>query len=342
MSAPKGVSELSVPADERPKDAAASRAATKEAGTPDRSRRRERRRGWVTITLFLLPAMVLFFLLVLVPIVIAIYTSLFKWNGLGGPPTNFVGLDNFVRLFEDKIFLGDLQRGLILITLSLVIQLPLALAIAMLLNQRMRGRALYRVVFFVPYVLSEVITGVLFTMVFSPTRGLANHVLDLVGLGNLATTWLADPSMVLYSLFLVMTWKYFGFHMILYLAGRQGIPRELTEAAEIDGAGGWKAFWYITLPLLGPTIRISVFLAVIGAVQLFDLVWVLTEGGPIHGSETMAVTMFQQGFKRYQIGYANAISVAMFLISLVFALGYQRYVLRRDTEGAITVMRDQR
>jgi raffinose/stachyose/melibiose transport system permease protein len=130
--------------------------------------------------------------------------------------------------------------------------------------------------------------------------------------------------------------------MILYLAGRQGIPKELTEAAAIDGANGWNQFRYVTLPLLGPTIRISVFLSVIGTIQLFDLVWVLTSGGPVHSSETMAVTMFQFGFKRFQVGYAGAISVAMFIISLIFALGYQRFVLRRDTEGAITTMRDQR
>jgi raffinose/stachyose/melibiose transport system permease protein len=306
------------------------------------SMRRRVLRGWLTITLFLLPALVLFGLLVLVPIVIAAYTSVFKWNGLGGTPTNFVGLDNFRRLAADPIFLGDLWRGLVLIILSVVIQLPLSLAIALLLNQRMRGRAVYRTLFFAPYVLSEVITGVLFTMVFSPNTGLANHLLSLIGLNNVAATWLSDPSTVLYSLFLVITWKYFGFHMILYLAGRQGIPKELTEAAAIDGANPWNQFRYVTLPLLGPTIRISVFLSIIGTIQLFDLVWVLTTGGPVHSSETMAVTMFQFGFKRFQVGYASAISVSMFIISLIFALGYQRFVLRRDTEGAITTMRDQR
>ncbi|OUC90810.1 sugar ABC transporter permease [Streptosporangium minutum] len=267
------------------------------------------------------------------------YTSVFKWNGLGGAPTDFVGAANFGRMFSDEVFLGDLWRGLVLIVLSTTVQLPLALGIAMLLNQRLRGRALYRLLFFAPYVLSEVITGVLFTMILSPDQGVANRLLAVAGLES---AWLSDPSSVMVSLFLVMTWKYFGFHMILYLAGRQGIPEELTEAARIDGATAWEAFRHVTLPLLGPTIRISVFLSVIGAIQLFDLVWVLTGGGPAHSSETMAVTMFQFGFKRYQVGYASAISVVMFVISLVFALGYQRFVMRRDTEGAITVMRDQR
>jgi raffinose/stachyose/melibiose transport system permease protein len=305
--------------------------------------RRRSRTTLVSIVLFLLPALVLFVLLVLVPILIGSYTSLFRWNGLGGPPTDFVGLDNFARLLRDEIFLGDLWHTGVLILLSVGIQLPLALAIAMLLNQKLRGRALFRVLFFVPYVLSEVIAGVLFAMIFSPNRGLANHLFGLVGLESLATNWLADRDVVLFSLFFVMTWKYFGFHMILYLAARQNIPDEIIEAATIDGAGPWQTFRHVTLPLLGPTIRISIFLSVIGTIQLFDLVWVLTNrGGPVHASEMMAVTMVDFGFARTQVGYASAISVAMFLISLVFALLYQRYVMRRDIEGAITGMRDRR
>lgn len=283
----------------------------------------------MAIALFLLPALILFVTLVVTPIVVAGYTSLFKWNGFGGTPTNFIGFDNFARLLADEIFLGDLRRGLILIVLSVALQLPMALGLALLLNQPMRGRAFYRLLFFAPYVLSEVTTGVLFMMVFSPNRGLANQI---------GTLWLADPSLVLYSVFLVISWKYFGFHMILYLAGRQSIPAALTEAATTDGANTWQVFRHITLPLLGPTIRISVFLSIIGAIQLFDMVWVLTGGGPVHGSETMAVTMFHYGFKRYEVGYASAISIVMFIICLVFALLYQRFVLRRDLEGALTTM----
>ena len=313
-------------------------------GSAESATGRGRRRGrrWTAIVLFLLPALVLFGLLVLAPIAVAGYTSVFKWNGFRGLPTNFIGLDNFSRMLKDKVFLGDLKHGLILIVLSVVIQLPLALGIALLLNQKLRGRAMLRLLFFAPYVLSEVIAAVLFTMIFSPNRGLANKILDIFGLESLSTTWLADPKIVLYTLFFVITWKYFGFHMVLYLAGRQNIPDELIESAMIDGAGPWQTFRHITLPLLGPTIRISVFLSVIGTIQLFDMVWVLTAGGPIHSSETMAVTMFEYGFKRSEVGYATAISVAMFVISFIFAILYQRFVMRRDIEGAITGMRDQR
>ncbi|KUN16819.1 sugar ABC transporter permease [Streptomyces antibioticus] len=313
-----------------------------DAPPPDtvRSRGRARRRAlnWLTAVGFQLPALVLFIGLVLLPMLFALYAAFFRWGGFG-MPEDYIGVDNFTDLFDNPVFMGDLWRCLVLVLLTLALQLPFALAMAVLLNQRLRGRAVYRMLFFAPYVLSEAITGVLFSMVFAPDDGLADHLLGSIGLDSLGGEWFADPSWVMATLFIVMTWKYFGFHMMLYLAGLQSVPRELTEAALIDGAGAWQRFRSVTLPLLMPTIRISIFLAVIGAIQLFDLVWVITQGGPDHHSETMAVTMFQYGFKRYQVGYASAISVVMFGICLVFALAYQRFVLRRDLEGATTTMR---
>ncbi|MFI5581621.1 carbohydrate ABC transporter permease [Streptomyces sp. NPDC051822] len=291
--------------------------------------------SWASVAWFLVPALVLFLVFVLAPIVVAVYTGFFKWGGIG-PMDDFVGFANYTKLFDDQVFLGDLGRGLYLIVLSVTVQLPFALFTAVLLNQRLRGRAVYRMLFFAPYILSEVVTAVLFTMIFLPGDGMADHLVGLLGLEGLQGRWFADPSTVMPTLFVVMVWKYFGFHMMLFLAGLQGIPGEILEAASIDGAGAWQRFRHVTLPLLGPTIRISVFLSVIGSIQLFDLVWVMTAGGPNHSSETMAISMFQFGFKRYQVGYASAISVVLFMISLVFSLFYQRYVLRRDLSGAVT------
>ncbi|MFE9562011.1 carbohydrate ABC transporter permease [Streptomyces sp. NPDC006487] len=291
--------------------------------------------SWASVTWFLVPALVLFVVFVLAPIVVAVYTGFFKWGGVG-PLDDFIGFENYARLFRDQVFLGDLRRGLYLIALSITVQLPFALFTAVLLNQRLRGRAVYRMLFFAPYILSEVVTAVLFTMIFLPGAGMADHLAGALGLEGLQGKWLADPSTVMPTLFVVMTWKYFGFHMMLFLAGLQSVPSEVLEAAAIDGAGAWQRFRHVTLPLLGPTIRISAFLSIIGAIQLFDLVWVMTAGGPNHSSETMAISMFQFGFKRYQVGYASAISVVLFMISLVFSLFYQRYVLRRDLSGAVT------
>ncbi|MFV2172226.1 carbohydrate ABC transporter permease [Actinomadura sp. LOL_016] len=322
------------PTSSPPEPAAATR-----GGPPSRRRpvpRGRRLRGWFATTWFLVPALLVFVLFVLIPIAIALYTSFFRWGGFGWPE-EFVGLGNFRELFDDPVFRGDLWRGLVLVVLSVCVQLPFALGTAVLLNQRMRGRAVYRAVFFAPYILSEVIAGVLFGMIFLPGSGLADALIEDVPLvGGLAGTWFSDPGTALPTLFAVMTWKYFGFHMMIYLAGLQGVPKEVLEAAAIDGAGPWKRFRHVTLPLLAPTVRISVFLSVIGAIQLFDLVWVTTGGGPTHSTETMAVSMFQFGFQRYQMGYASAISVVMFAVSLVFSLLYQRFALRRDLQGAMT------
>ncbi|MEU8803672.1 sugar ABC transporter permease [Spirillospora sp. NPDC048819] len=322
---------LSATTDDRPRHAARAprkRGPEASAGT--------RLRGWLASTWFLVPALLLFSCFVLIPILLAFFTSFYKWGGFGFPD-DFIGLDNFRNLAGDEVFRGDLWRGFLLVVLSLVVQLPLALGTAVLLNQRMRGRAVYRAIFFAPYILSEVIAGVLFGIILLPGSGLADTLIeDLPLLGGLAGKWFSDPDTALPTLIAVMTWKYFGFHMMIYLAGLQGIPKEILEAASIDGAGAWRRFRSVTLPLLAPTLRISVFLSVIGSIQLFDLVWVTTTGGPTHSTETMAVTMYEFGFKRYQMGYASAISVAMFLISMVFSLLYQRFALRRDLQGAVT------
>jgi raffinose/stachyose/melibiose transport system permease protein len=295
-----------------------------------RSRRARDRRRWVTIALFLAPALVLYLLLVVAPVVQAMYFSGFRWSGLG-PLDDFVGLENFKRAFGDEVFTGALRHNGVFIALSLVLQLPFALGVALLLNERLRGRGMLRVLFFAPFVLSEVVTGVIWTLMLQP-GGLADAVTPV------DRQWLADPGIVLYTLFVVISWKYFGFHMILYLAGLQQIPRELEEAAAIDGATRRQILRYVTLPLLGPTIRISAFLSIIGAMQLFDLIWVMTGGGPVNASNTMATYMIDWSFKRFQFGYASAVAVIMLVISLLFALLYQRFVLRRDIDGALTSM----
>jgi raffinose/stachyose/melibiose transport system permease protein len=184
-------------------------------------------------------------------------------------------------------------------------------------------------------VLSEATTAVLWLLILQP-GGFVDQVMRAAGLGGLVHPWLADPSIVLYTLFAVVTWKYIGFGIILLLAGLQGIPAELREAAAIDGASAWQTTRRITLPLLGPTIRIWAFLSIIGSLQLFDLPYILTGGGPLNSTSTMVTYMIDHGFHRFQFGYGSAIAVVLFLISFVFSLAYQRFVLRRDTEGALT------
>jgi raffinose/stachyose/melibiose transport system permease protein len=292
------------------------------------------RRAWIAVLPFLLPALILYAVFVLFPIVQAVRFSLFKWNGLA-PLTDFVGLANYERALADPVFLGAISHNFLIIGLSLAIQIPFALGLALVLNRRFRGRAVLRLLFFVPYVISEVITGIVWQLLLQPA-GPVDGAMTAVGLGDLYQPWLADPSTVLLALFVIISWKYFGFHMILLLAGLQAIPRDLEEAAAVDGATRGQAIRYVTLPLLGPTLRVSVFLSMIGALQLFDVVWVTTGGGPVNASNTMATYMIDWGFKRYQLGYGSAIAVILFVLAFILALAYQRYVLRRDLDGAMT------
>jgi raffinose/stachyose/melibiose transport system permease protein len=296
--------------------------------------RRLGRRG--EITLFVAPALVLFLVFVLLPIGQAVYYSLFRWNGIESL-TDYVGLANYRRALDDPAFRSAIWHNTVLVVLSLALQGPLALGLSLLLNQRLRGQSTFRAIFFAPYVISEVVTGVAWLLMLQPD-GLADRSMEAAGLGGLVQLWLADRNMVLYTLFVVITWKYLGFGIVLFLAGLQGIPSELHEAAAIDGASRWQTIRYVTLPLLGPTIRIWAFLAIIGSIQLFDLVWIMTMGGPAHASNTMAVHMIDRGFRRYEFGYGSALAVVLFGISFVCSLAYQRFVLRRDVEGALTGM----
>ena len=295
---------------------------------------RQRSTKWPTVVLFLAPALAIYLLFVFVPVIQAVHYSLFKWNGLE-PLTDFVGIKNYVTAFNSNIFKNAVANNFFVIILSLCVQIPFALGLAVLLNRKFPGRAIFRIIFFLPYVLSEAITGIIFSLMLRP-NSLVDTGMKAAGAGGFIQDWLGDPGFVMITLFIIISWKYFGFHMILLLAGLQGIPKEIEEAVQIDGANRWQAFRYVTLPLIGPTLRVSVFLSMIGALQLFDLVWVITRGGPLGSSNTMAVLMFKSGFTNQQMGYGAAQAVILFVFALILALAYQRFVLRRDIDGAVT------
>lgn len=302
---------------------------------------RRRREGpdWrmrLEIALLSGPALVIFFAFVILPVLIAAYYGFFRWKGYG-PPTDFVGIKNYLTIFADDAFQDALKHNLTIVVLSLVLQGPAAVALALLLNQKMRGRSLVRVLIFVPYVIAEVIVGTGWSLMLQ-TTGAVNGLLDKLGLSGWAVDWLSDRKVAVWSLMLIISWKYIGFAVILFLAGLQSIPEELFEAAAIDGASYWQIQRRITLPLLGPTIRIWAFLSIIGSLQLFDLVYIIWGQyvAQTAGTSTMATYMVATGRDAANYGYGNAVAVVMFMISLVIALIYQRFVLRRDTEGALT------
>lgn len=290
----------------------------------------------VEIALLAGPATIMFVGFVILPVVLAAYYGFYKWQGYG-TPTDFVGLDNYKIIFTDPDFRGVLAHNAFIVIGSLLVQGPIAIILALLLNQRIRGRGLIRVLIFVPYVISEVIVGTGWSLMLS-TSGAVNDLLQAIGLGALRNDWLSNPDIAIWTLLAIISWKYIGFAVILFLAGLQSIPEELFEAAQLDGAGYWQIQRRITLPLLGPTIRIWAFLSIIGSLQLFDLVYIIWGQyiASTAGTSTMATYMVANGRNSGNYGYGNAVAVVIFLISLVIALVYQRFVLRRDTAGALT------
>ena len=299
-------------------------------------RRSTDRRKVLEIALLSGPAIIMFVGFVIFPVVLAAYYGFFRWKGFG-PPVDFVGLGNYKVILTDPAFHDVLIHNGAIVVLSLIFQGPVAIVLALLLNRKFRGRSAVRILIFVPYVISEVIVGTGWSLMLQ-TSGAVNGLLQSVGLGAFKADWLSNPSIAIWSLMIIISWKYIGFAVILFLAGLQSIPEELFEAASIDGASYWQIQRRITLPLLGPTIRIWAFLSIIGSLQLFDLVYIIWGQyiASTAGVSTMATYMVANGRTSGNYGYGNAVAVVMFLISLVIALIYQRFVLRRDTAGALT------
>ena len=290
-------------------------------GAPGRSQDK------LVIFLFLLPAIVLFLLFVVYPIIQSIYYSFFNWKGFG-PAVDYVGIENFENILTDKVFIIALRNGFLIIALSLFAQLPLSLALAVMVGRDLPGRVFFRTIFFLPYVLSEVIAALMWLFILNPDpdRGFVNAA--IMFFGGKSQAWLGNTDLVLLSIFAALTWKYFGYHMLLFMTGVQNIPTEIEEAGRIDGANSFQNFFYITLPLLGSTIRTSVYLSVLGSIQQFIMVWIMTKGGPVNASETMATYMYRFGFVRFQLGYGSAVAIYMFILCLIFSLIYQ-YLTRR-------------
>lgn len=280
-----------------------------------------------TILLFLPPALLLFTLFVVLPVGEAAWYSGFNWNGFG-KPTNWIGLDNYRFVFDNRAFGTAFKNNLLIIVVSLVIQLPLALSLAIILADRFRGSVALRMVFFLPYILAEIATGLIFSFVYDGDYGLLAAIYK--SFGAEAPHLLASPQTAFAAILVVVVWKYFGFHMMLFIAALQTIDRSMLEAARIDGASRWQSLRYVVIPALAPTIRLSVFFAIVGSLQLFDLVIPLTRGGPSDSSHTMVSFLYTFGITRMRVGFGSAVGVILFLICVVFAFTYKRWIMRDE------------
>ncbi len=308
----------------------------REQKTPVQPAGRLSTRSRLELLVLLGPAVAMFFTFVIFPVIMAGYFGFFKWNGFG-PVTDFVGFRNYRIILTDPTFLNALKHNVFIAVFSLILQGPIAILLALLMNRKMRGQTTIRVLIFVPYVISEAIVGIGWSLILS-TNGALNSLFVNLGWDSFVRDWLANPQYAMWSLMVILTWKYIGFAVILFLAGLQGIPVELYEAAQIDGASFWQVQRRITLPLLAPTIRIWAFLSIIGSMQLFDLIYIIWGQyiADTAGVSTMAWYMALNGRLSGNYGFGNAVAVVMFAFSLAIALLYQRFILSKDTEGAIT------
>ena len=261
----------------------------------------------------ILPAGVLFALFYVWPFASGFWLSLHNWDGFSTPV--FIGLGNYVRLASDRIFLGAIENNIIFVIAILILKNVLGLALALLLNRALLGRAFFRAAAFVPVTMSFVAVGLLWSWIYNPVFGLLNAGLGLFGLGFLKHSCLGDANTALYAIIAVDVWKWLGFHGVIYLAGLQTIPAELYESATMDGAGRVRRFWHVTLPLIMPIVFINSILGLSGAfVRNFDIVYVLTKGGPNHATEVALTYMMTKAFQDGAMSYASAMGYVLFLI----------------------------
>jgi multiple sugar transport system permease protein/alpha-1,4-digalacturonate transport system permease protein len=279
--------------------------------------------GWT----FILPNFLGFAVLTLGPVLALFYFSLTNWNIFGN--AEWVGLDNFAKLVGDKSFHTALGNTFYYAALHIPLTIVVSLCLALLLNQKLRGAAFFRTVAFFPYITSIVAVAVVWNMLFSPEFGPINQFLGLFVQGDLPG-WTVSKDWVMPAVIIVGTWKDMGYYMLLFLAGLQTVPGELHEAARIDGANAWQRFWNVTLPCLRPTMFFVTVMVTIQSFKVFDLILVMTDGGPGQASLVLSQYIWQKGFEQFQLGYASSVAVVLFLICISVTVVQFLYNKRKE------------
>lgn len=301
----------------------------------EEARVKSKKKKWrnvLTIMLFVSPALIVYAMYVIYPILATLNYSLYDWNG--SSVGTYIGLQNYVQLFNDSIFWTALRNNTWITLTSVFVQIPLGLIMALMLFAPIKGIRLMSSVYFFPFLMSTVAIGLLWIYMFDPINGSINQLINLLGFENVA--WLSGGNTALIAVLFVIVWQFAPFYMILFRAAIVGIPEELYEAADIDGANPWHKFSRITLPLLMPTIISSSILAIVGSLKAFDIFYVMTGGGPNHATELMGTYMFKQAFVNFNMGYASAIAFVMFFIALLVTILIQALDFYRQKKGVFS------
>ena len=284
----------------------------------------------ITIFLFLLPGLALFVSILIAPIAVSLYRSMYDWNGFS--EGTFIGFNNYVELFTNGSikFVTALKNSMWLAFFSVFVQLPFSLFLALLLGRKPKRERAFLSIFFMPVLISTVVIGQLWLKIYNPDYGLLNRFLDAVRLGNLKHVWVGDVKTALGSIIVPTIWQYIGYHMLLMYAGVKGVSTDLREAAMLDGASPWQIDRYIVIPIIKPIIRVSVIFAVTGSLKTYDLVRILTEGGPFQTTEVPSTLLENMLFLRNRYGMGSTISVMLILLCFAFALAITAIFREKD------------
>ena len=281
------------------------------------------RRKW--IFLFSVVPMVIYTIIVIIPLLNSFYYSFTDWNGFR-QDYNWVGFDNFARVFQDKLFINAIKNTAIWMAAAIILPVGGGLFIALLLHEGIWGANFYKSLFYLPICLALAVIGQVWIWIYQPNWGLINTVLRTIHLDSLTSAWLAKPNTALAAVIIAWAWQQIGLAMVIFLAGLTSIPSELLEAAEIDGASHLTSLRYIVIPLLSPATVIVIALSIINSLKSFDVVYMMTQGGPFHTTDTLSMFMYNESFKKYYMGYGSAIAVVLFLIAMVIIAFYFRQV----------------
>ena len=283
----------------------------------------QNRRKW--IVLFSILPLSIYLIIVILPLLNSFYYSFTDWNGFN-QSYNRIGFENFTRVFQDKLFANAIKNTAIWMIAAVVLPVSGGLFLALLLHEGIWGANFYKSLFYLPICLSLAVIGQVWIWIYQPNWGLINTVLRAINLENLTLAWLANLNTALAAVIIAWSWQQIGLAMVIFLAGLTSIPSELVEAAELDGAPYLASLRHIIIPLLSPATVVVVALSIINSLKSFDVVYMMTQGGPFHTTDTLAMFMYNETFKKYYMGYGSAIAVVLFLIAMVIIAFYFRQV----------------
>ena len=282
-----------------------------------------RRHPWIVPATFLVLPVTVYVAFVAIPTLYSLFYSFTDWAGFGAD-YDLIGLDNFRKVFSDRLFANAIGNTAIWLALAMTVPTLSGLSLALALQGTLRLNTLYKSLFYLPICLSPVIVGIVWTWVYEPQQGIVNIALTRIGLDALARAWLARPETALYAIFVAWAWQQTGLNMVIFLAGLAAVPPSLVEAAQVDGANYWQSLRKVIIPMLRPATVVVLALTAINALKSFDIIWVTTKGGPFNQSDTLAVFMYSESFRKYKMGYGSAIAVVLFVMTLIVIVIYFR------------------